>query len=193
MGRQYQVNGETLVKLKGGTHLQNFGMSGSAVVTLGVAADPITISYNLNHLDIHTDKYTQEKPVDVMWMGADAIIKMNLIHWDNDILNTAVSEAMDGYDPDALVSGGTGIPGLTLGHNLDPYSSGCRYMGLGLTSTVTSGRSFPTCYLHQQPIQMPLSTEKSIVQVTFRAIRYSKMNSDGTVAEPSLLWEYTNL
>lgn len=191
MARNYYVNGETLVKLKGGAHLQNFGMSGSSVVTLGVAADPIEISYNFNHQDQHTDRFTNEKPVDVMWMGGDAIIKINLIHFDNDILDTAISESMDGYSPN---NGSTGIPGLTLGHNLAPYASGCRYMGLGLTSSITSGRSFPTCYLHQQPVQVPLGTKRSIVQVQFRAVRYAKMNTDGTVAESaSLLWEYTNL
>lgn len=190
MSRTYYVTGETIVKLKGGDHLQSFGMSGSSVVTLGVTDQPISVTQRFRHQDIYSDKTERDIGADVMWKNSDILLNMNLIHFDNDLVEVALSEAMDGY---STTDNSKGIPGGMLGHNIPLYSSGCRFMSVGLTSSVTSGRVFYCCYLAEQPYTIPLGTTRSSLRLNFRAFRYAHMDTSGFVATPHLLWAYANL
>ena len=182
MSRDFYINGETLVLVKGRS---DCGIA--ALSELGLADSPVRISFDFHHADMNVDAWGTDIPVDVQWMLLGANITMNLIHFDKNILDVVVQLSM-GADP--VNNNGSltqmGRAGQRLGNNQprfgpavgNPgtgYQAGNNYIGLNLTSPVLGK---PFCffytYLTGNPYELPLGTEKSVVPLNFRAIPYTQ-------------------
>jgi hypothetical protein len=164
-------------------------MSGFAIAIrteLGLAADKISVTPRWKNEDIHVDDFGPFIPPEVLWMLADVNIRMRLIHYDQAALQICLAESMGGsvfgfFAPgrpapainqgpiDGLMAGA----GSLLGNNCAPLASGCHYISLNLLSPVLGVPwRFPTAYLDAQPVVIPLGTEASIVDLSWRAIPY---------------------
>jgi len=188
MGREYYINGESLVQVKVGGHAAGMvdGTSpipaSSGIYELGLAAEDIRMQFNFKYIDQKYSEWGTDIPVDVMWNLSDVIISMNLIHFDSSVLDFCFAEAMGGaigplpvgdpignfYDAGQALS-----PfGSMLGNNAPLGDSGCHFIGLSILSE-QEGRpwNFPSAYIIN-PV-FPLGTKTSIAQVNWRAIPYS--------------------
>lgn len=180
MARDFHINGETLVRVRGGAHLTS-GLVGNAyaiatVAELGLTSEAIQITPRFFHKDINVDDFGPNIPPEVMYNLADVTIRMTLVHYDKWILTTCVAESMGGAST-IQRSGGEGIvraAGSLMGNNQTHFASGWHYISLNLASPVEEFPwRFPSCYLSEPPINIPLSTEKSAVALTWRAIPYT--------------------
>lgn len=169
MSRDFQIPGETLVKIRFGGHV-----SGDLLRELGLTIDQIHVSPQPYHAPVLVNDFGPQCPAEIMWQLASADIRMNLIHIDNEVLKLCVDEAMAGS-----VDGTLAPAGLTLGHGLQIFASGNHFVSLNLITNPFGGLDpyrFRTSYITSHPpIDVPLGTEVSIVQLTFHAIPYQPM------------------
>lgn len=140
--RDFEVIGETLVKVRCGAHLSGVWNSGQAigddlggrgkalhlVNELGLAQGPIKISLIGHHEDMRIDGFGSKAPADVMFDYAEARIDMNLIHYNPSLLELCYNESMAGN----VTNQGLTPPGTPLGRGNVLYESGCNYLGLTL-------------------------------------------------------------
>lgn len=164
MARDFSINGETLVLVKGmqGTflsHLQELGLSDSQ----------IRITPKFSHKDMHADDFGPDIPPDVMWMLAEVQIAMTLIHFDQAVLEAVITESMCGVGFGVMQAAGT-----PMGGGVARFANGNHYVGLNLTSPVLGKPwRFLTSLLTGPPVEIPLGVEASIVQLNWRAIPYA--------------------
>lgn len=195
MSRDFYINGESLVQVKGRTDCDIASLS-----QLGLSADPITVSPVFKHEDINVDAWGQA-PADVQWMLAEVMISMNLIHFDPAVLAVCMRLSMGGG---GTQYGQMGRAGQRLGNNLPRFApsqvnpatgnlAGNNYIGLNITSPVEAlPYRFIFSYLANPPMTLPLGAKKSIVQVNFRAIPYTQdPYGGGTGAFGYQLWDNT--
>ena len=183
MARDFQIPGECLVQVK--------GMAGTGIgslAELGLSADPITVTPRFRHKDMNVDAWG-EAPADVQFMLAEAFISMNLVHYDESVLDVCLRESMGGgAGPGTFPRAGT-----RLGGGVGRFVTGNHYIGLNITSPV-QGKPwrFYFTYLADTPIRKTLGVEKSIVQVNFRAVPYTTdPYGGGTGAAGTVLWDHT--
>ncbi len=186
MSRDFFINGETLVLVK--------GRSDSAIGTLtelGLSSDPIRVSPVFKHKDILVDAWG-EVPADVQFMLAEATVTMNLIHIDRGVLNTVIQESMAG----APAIGSLARAGQRMGNNQPRFgpggANGNHYIGLNLSSPVGN---LPWCfyyaYLSSPPVQIPLGTEKSVFACQWRVVPYVQdPYGNGQGAYGAVLWSH---
>lgn len=196
MARQFVVNGETLVEVRGGCH-----MSGNAigiVSELGLTEDQITISPIFKYKSIHVNDFGPDIPADMLTMLASVKISMTLVNYDPEVLDICVEESMGGFGGDlanpqpfaqGVIPGGavtwvggtlTGA-GTPLGGLKRIFDSGWHYISVNLTSPVFgSPWTFPKCYLSEQPVEIPLGTQRSKVKLEFTALPYYDPYISGT-------------
>lgn len=183
MARDFQIFTEALVRVRGGAHLSGVM---STVTDLGLAEKPITIRPNWVHRDIHYDDFGPNVPPEVMWMLADVQISMRLVHYDQLILDTCMIEAEAGgsaFSAAAVAAAtrfaGTLAPaGSLMGNNLPLFASGNHYISMSIVPAIGPlGNQlpyrFPSCYLTGPAVVLPLGTEKTLAEVTWRAIPYT--------------------
>mgnify|MGYP001608992929 FL=1 len=91
MARDFIINGETLVKVKGSS-----SSSISTLSELGLAEKEVTISPRFYHSEMRADDFGPNIPPEVMWMLADVQIAMTLVHFDRAVLEACISESMGG-------------------------------------------------------------------------------------------------
>lgn len=140
----------------------------STLTELGLATGGITITPVFRHVDMHTDDFGPDVPADVMWMLAECHIDMTLVHYDQAVLLNCIKESMAGGTEGTMVGAGTPMGGLfALG------SSTNHYMSLNITAPI-SGKPwrFPTAYLAEHPLELPLSNERTLAKLHWRAIPY---------------------
>ena len=171
----FNVFGETLVLIKGGAH-----MSGRAIgeaTHLGLSTDAIRIEGQLKHTDMHATDFGPDMPMDVMWMLAYINIRMTLIHYDANALDVAMRESMGGgLNP--LVDAGYLAPAATLlGNKRDVLTSGNHFMHVTLDNLPQVDDMGPyrflACYLSSPPLEIPLGTATTAVQLNWRCIPYT--------------------
>ena len=180
MGREYIVNGETMVFVK--------GCNASAIAELselGLSDSSIVITLNSKHLDIGVDDYGNDIPAEELWMLASANIRMTLVHFDNDVLSACISESMAGGTEGTMVAAGT-----PMGGGAPLLSSINHYIGLNLSSQIGTPWRFPSAYLSEQPMIYPLGTERSLVVLNWRAIPYGLFGSEIT-SSGVVLYDFT--
>lgn len=155
MLRDYYINGETMVLVDS--------------QELGITTDPIKITPRFVHQDIHCDDFGPNIPPEVMWLLADAVIRMTLIHYDSQILQEALADSMANADA------GDDAEGTFVGAGSLMGANGDNYVQLGIKSALPEGIDwyFPTAYLMEQPMELPLGTERSLVVLTWRAVPYT--------------------
>ena len=163
MARQYIVEGETLVQVKGHANATTI----NTLQNLGVAADPIVVTIHSNIDDIITDPTGHMTPIDAQTMGGFATISMNLIHFDRAVLDACYAVSVGGSSPGTM-----GRAGQIFGNGLVRLASGWLFVGMNLTAPVAgSGWNFKACRIADSH-SWPLGTKKSIVNVTWKAIPY---------------------
>ena len=195
MPRDFQINGETLVRVRFGGHLAG-GVGGGLIdgalfpgteplpggsgqlYELGLAEENVNIVPQYIHRGVPADDFGPEVPAEVIAMLAWVSIQMTLIHYDVNVLEECLAEALGGNAAIIPPPGKTGIAmmgaGQALGHGLPIGSSGCHYVSLNLLSPqLQYPWRFYSCYLAGQPVTYPLGTEKSAVVCNFRAIPYT--------------------
>lgn len=178
-GRDFSINGESLVQTKFGAHLDasisNIPSSVTNLSNLGLAEGPIQISPRFFHRDVHADDFGIDAPAEVHWRLADVNIRMTLVHYDPTILDYCTSESMGGTIP--LNGGGWNYAGIfdpcgkPMGGNGVYLASGYHYISLTVLSPIEAFPwHFPAAYLAERPFILPLGTEASKVELNWRAI-----------------------
>lgn len=187
MSRNYYVNGETMVLVK--------GRSDSIIANLtelGLSQDSITISINSMRKNIRVDAYG-DGPPESQFFGAGATIRMNLVHFDSTILDFCLQEAW-GSTP---AFGTMGHAGSLMGNGLPRFApggvNGNHFIGLNIQSALGQNPwRFYYAALSDQPVIWPIGTEKSVVSLTWQAFPYSVdpwNNGNGSYGVP--IWDRT--
>ena len=194
MARAFYVNGESVVSIKAGGHVQSpVSMSGSATVLLGIAEGPIRITPVYHQEGIHTDSMGPRMPVEIMSELAEMKISMTLIHFDRDILDVCVSEGLCGYDVNDETSS-RDKAGFLMGNNLALLASGNHFLKMGIESHV-AGKPwrFEAAYLDGNPFDFPLGTDRSKLLLNWKAISYVTMGAEGVLTVANPIWDYGSL
>lgn len=187
MGRDFQINGETLINVKGPqlTLIQN-------TIALGLASDEVRVIPRWIHSDIHVNDFGPDIPPDVQFQLAEVTIRMVLIHFDLNVLNTCIGLAMAqgggiGLNG-AVVDGVCAGAGQPMGGGWPLYNSSCNLISLGLTSPQLSQPwTFLASYISTPPVEWPLGVKAMMVPLTFRAIPYvaGTASSNGPLTLPA--------
>ncbi len=168
MARQYFINGETMITVKG-----NATSLIATVQELGLSQDAISVTEDYNHDDIAVDAYGNTNginPPDQQIFGAQVVVKMNLVHYDVLILQECVRLSMG----NAPVEGQLSRAGTLMGGNQPLYGTANNFISVGISSPVGGiPWTFLSCYLFQRPVTYPLGTKRSIVDLLWRGIAYS--------------------
>lgn len=197
MPRDYIIYGETMVKVKGNGALSATLAGGTDFLAtlweLGLATEGVRIIPRFIHQDIHVDDFGPNIPAEVMCMMADCRIEMTLIHYDALVLDACITESLGSSK---FPSGTLAPAGQTLGRGLPLFSSGCHYISLSLAaSRLVSPWRFPTSYLDSHPLIIPIGTERTIVNLSWRAIPYKPLmpnfgQSEEIMSSGAVLWDF---
>ena len=196
MPRDFQINGEALVEVRFGGHISGQispaydldpvtndpvnPMSGTfSQYELGLTSDDIRITPRGFYRDIHADDFGGEQgpPTEVMWLGADINVRMNLYHYEKDVLDMVIAESMAGRSTAAdgsFLDAGTLAPaGTLMGNYLELGASGNHLMRLIIRSPqLLKPYRIQAAYLAERPFELPLGTKCSQVTLNFRGIPY---------------------
>jgi hypothetical protein len=196
VGRDFVVPGEALVLVKGQGALNcvssggpissgpNIGMAPAGLWQLGLAADSVTITPRFKHKDIKVASFGSEIPAEIQALLLDVGISMDLIHYDNTILDAVMCESLGGSvesplnipgSLELLALTGTTVPaGTLLGNGIPVLSSGCHFFHLNILSPQQGYPwRFLATYMDGNPLTIPLGVKASIVKCNFRAIPYA--------------------
>lgn len=137
---------------------------------------------------INVDSQGPNAPAELMNGCAECDVTMTLVHHDRTVLAVCQGESMGGVSflPQSSVPTGTGAgvagaeglippPGMLMGNGLLPGESGCHYMSLNLVSILPW--RFPTAYLVEQPVVIPLGTKRSLIETKWKAILYQPFSA----------------
>ena len=199
MVRAFQINGATLVKVKGGGALASPSLPNEARLReLGLAADKIEIVPKWRHEEIHVDDFGPNIPVELQWMLAEVMIRMRLIHFDDTILTACITESMGGGTEGVMAPAGR-----PMGAGKAMFQPGNHYMSLNLLSPVLNKPwRFKSCLLVTEPLSTPLGTEAIAVDCMWRAIPYALAGAGYNLAagagvpgelvsSGTVLWDHT--
>lgn len=195
MARDYQINGATMVSVKG----RSDSLIGS-LTQLGLPFSPIRVSPTFAQKPITLDAWGGIVPNEIQAMLAAVTITMDLIHFDRTVIDLCMIESMGG----APAIGSTAAAGVRLGNNLPRFAasttadangiirSGNHFIGLNLSSPVgLKPWRFYSAYLTGSPIEFPLGTEKSVVQMVWQAIAYTPDPWNGGLgAAGAIIWDH---
>lgn len=190
MSRAVVINGECLVKVRFGAHIEHiFDPLGEEIESegvfyeLGLSEDQIRITPRFVHKDIRVDDFGDEVPAEVMAKLAEITITMKLIHYDPSILDVCIAESLGG---NAILGTEMTGAGALMGQNVIPGGEGNHFIGLSLMSPVLNKPNFfPTSYLAVRPVEIPLGTERTVVLCNWRAIPYGRPGLDGSEIQSS--------
>lgn len=158
---------------------------------LGLSDGPIRFSLDFHHKDITVDAWG-EVPPEIQFMNAEARISMSLVHFDSSLVDLCLQASMGS----APAVGAVPRAGTLMGSNAALGSSANSFISVNILSPV-AGKPilFLACYLAQSPYEIPLGTEKSIIQLNWRCIPYPASPPDdpwqgGQGAAGTQLWTY---
>lgn len=189
MSRGFVVNGPTLVQVV------NAAIGGVQELGITDRRGVVTILPRFTHQDLHVDDYGDTVPPEVMWKLADCIITMTLIHWDQLILDKVIAESNAGGTAGTMVGAGA-----LMGNLAAIGAPGNHFISLGLNTSFEGGRvwRFPTAYLAENPVTLPIGVKASAVRLNWRAIPYKAgIASPGAVSEVTsagtIVWDHQAL
>ena len=126
--------------------------------------------------------------------GAQGII--NTIRFGNSILGLLLGGLLgvpQGVSVPKTISAVAGVlapAGSLMGNGLPAFASGNHYISLNLLSPQLGFPwRFPTSYLTEQPIVIPLGTEKSMVKMRWKAIPYAPTLTLSTASTPDQVYD----
>lgn len=170
MARDFFINGESMVTI---------ASAGSypSGVQLGLTEDQVRVTVHEVHDDLRVEAWGKVPP-ELQNMGSTAEIHLRLIHYDFAVLYELQRLAMGG----GAAVGEIGRAGTRMGANK-------LFSDLWIASPVASQvYHFFYTYLARN-YTIPLGTEKSVVDCTFRAIPYTADPWGGGVGSlNALLW-----
>lgn len=188
MARDFFINGESLVLVKG-----RADSAIGALTQLGLSDGPIRVTLDHRHMDIQVDAWGGEIPPEVQYKLSSVSVSMNLVHFDRAVLDVCLAESMAGV----VTIGSVGRAGARMGNGLPRFAAGGvngnHYIGLNIVSPIAGYPwRFLFSYLTGPPMEFPLGTERSVVQLNWRAIPYTvDPYGGGTGSLNSPLWDYT--
>lgn len=186
MARDFFINGETLVSVKGNT-----SSSISSLSELGLAEGPIRVTPDGKHMDINVNAWGNgEVPPEVQYFLSEVRIQMALVHVDTTVLRECVRLSMGG----ASAEGTLPHTGARMGNNAARFAAGNNFIGLNLSSPIGGlPWRFYYAYLTGPPIDWPLGTERSVIGLNWRVIPYTQdMYNGGNGSLGAVLWDHTN-
>ncbi len=168
MTRQFEISGESLVSVKGAT-----GTLIASLTEWGLPQTEIHVTPHFKHEEIHVDAWG-DAPVDIQFMLAEVIIRMDLIHVDPAIMFELIRLSMAGGSGVVGQDGGLPHAGTRLGGANARYSTGWNYFSMNIQAPQNNiPWNFPNCFLAEPPIDFPLGTKKSVFPVVIRCIPYT--------------------
>lgn len=182
MARDFFINGETMVYVKGNTDTPLSGLT-----ELGLASEKITCTPVFKGEDLIVDAWG-DVPVDVQFMLAELRVSMTLVHIDRAVLDIVIRESMAG----ASSIGSLPRAGTRMGGGVPRFVSGNHYLGLNLSSPVGGKpwRFFFAYLFDQQEIDM--GTKRSFFVLNWRVIPYTiDPYNGGLGALGTQLWDHT--
>ena len=164
MSRDYHINGESLVRVKGAT-----GTTIASLSEFGLTTDPVILSPDFKHDDIPVDAWGKGVP-EIQFMLAAVTVSMNLIHYDRAVLDECLRLSMGG----ATTAGLLPRAGTRMGGGVAIGAAGNNFVSLYIASPV-DGKPwfFPAAYIMTPPMRIPLGTEKTIWAVQWRVVPYT--------------------
>ncbi len=187
MARNYYLNGETMLAVK--------GRSDSAIGTLtnlGLTDEAVKLTVDYKHLHIHVDAYGESAP-EIQSMGGSANVQATLVHFDPDVLMACVREGMGA----APAEGQLGHAGTLMGNGTARFTAGINgnhFVGLNIISaTGKQPWRFLYTVMADQPLEFPLGTARSLVSTRWHAVPYSAdpwNNGTGSYGVP--IWDHTS-
>lgn len=177
MARQFNIAGQSLVQVIGpagslfpGTWGPPVGPGLAGGAQLGLSVDPIEVTVLINSEPVIVDAYGKNNPIDEQVYGGEAMMRMNLVHFDPVFLGEVVRLSLGG-----TAEGLLGTAGHLRGNNSVLGSSTNRLMCLSITSPLGNflPYTFHAAYLKDQPIRFPFGAERTIVQLEWRALAYT--------------------
>lgn len=185
MARDFVISGPALVRVKG-----NSGSAIPVATDLGLSDGPIQVQVTYKHTDLFVNAFggANGVPPDIQWMGAEMLIPMTLVHFDEAVLQECMRLSM-------ADSAGEGImkrAGRRMGNNLPRFSPGNSYISVSITSPdLGLPWRFLTCYLAGNPLQFPLGVERTGAMLNWRAIPYAiDPYGGGTGMENVVLYDH---
>ncbi len=177
MANAYNINGETMVMAKGGAHFATVPGLGGIVMSqptqVGLASDSIRITPTFRHTNVPSADFGPAVPPEVMFNLAHVDISMGLIFWDNQVVDLCMAEAMGGLGA-GFGAGKMQPAGQMLGRGRPLLASGNSFISMVLLSPVLGiPWRFPASYLTAPPLEIPLGTKASLIQLNWRAIPYA--------------------
>lgn len=184
MSRDYYVAGPVLVKVR----LPGEASAGE----LGLTSESIRISLTFNHYEYKVDDYGNagafggRVPCDTAWMLATADINMTLVHFDRVILGSCVTQSMAGGTQGTMESAGTPMGGDGTG---DTY----HYISLNLIASEVDADNwhFPTAYLTESPLEIPIGSERSLIVMKWHAIPYAPFTTTEIQSASKILYDFS--
>lgn len=181
MARDWYINGDTMVQVRGGAHLT----SGLNVITnLGLAIDQVRVSPSFSRQPIHADGFGKVVAPEYRSKLMSARVSMTLVHFDPQVLDQCVRESQGGgvgAIPDPTAVGGQieaeGVlaqAGTLMGGYKPRFASGNHYIGLTVKGTTEITRPWRFLYTMIDgtgPVY-PLGNGFSAVPVTWLVVPY---------------------
>lgn len=169
MARQYYINGETMISVKG-----NVNSLIANTTQLGLSQDAIQVREEFLQDMIGVDAYGNPdghpNPPDMQVFGGYAVFKTNLVHYDPLVLQECIRLSFG----NAPAEGQQARAGTLYGNNVPLYGAGNCYITVGISAPIGGiPWTFVSCYMTERPFVYPLGTKRSIVEVEWRAIAYS--------------------
>jgi hypothetical protein len=147
MARDYQINGQCLATVSNGSEL-------------GLTEAPVSMSFNFTHDEIQVNAWGGRIPPALQFMLSSVDIRLSLIHFDRAVLEEAMRISMGS----APAIGQMPTAGQVMKQPSD-------FVQLTLTSPVLGVPwNFPATYIVGTPVEWPIGAEKSVIQVSFRAL-----------------------
>jgi hypothetical protein len=179
--RNFIINGECLVQVKGGAH--NSGRALGSTTELGLSQGQIVVTYHFSQKDIPVDDFGPDTPADVLALATSLRVRIPLIHTNRTALDACLRESMGGGGASPQEEGVLG-PARLLGRNKPLRASGNLLLCLILRQGGFDGAPLgvlpwrmPACHLTSPPVEFPLGVGVSLIQTHWRAIPYTPMVS----------------
>ena len=166
MARDYQINGEVMVQVK--------GKAGSAIASLSNLGltdrdGIVTITPNFIHEGIPVDAWGDASPEEQFFLAGIGV-RMTLVHFDQDVIEECMKLSQAG----AAAIGTLPRAGSRMGGGVARFAAGNNYIGLNLTSPVQSKPwRFYFTRLTNPPFTWPLGTRRSHVVLNWEVVPYT--------------------
>lgn len=166
-------------------------VAGGSVFELGLTSEGVTLSPKIYHQDVYVDDLGIKVPAEILTQSTEYEVSMRLIHYDQFVLDACLFESAGGGQikiTDTVLAVGKpkvpatffspGIPARVSTIMGPPYgqplgSSGCHFISLNiLTPQQQYPWRFPASYIVDNSTKIPLGTNTSMVDLTWRCIPY---------------------